>query len=203
MRLSSRISACAALFCAALIVAPEPSFSAGSCDGIPPCVAPAGGSASSNTETVGFLGLQWNFGSNAPELILGLRHTNTQADDRVYGGKVDLAFPLGKDLFTPTVRVLGLAGNVDFQGELGMGIDTRSMSPLLAIGLQVPYANLGANYVFGDGFRPYVGFNSLERPSSRAGTGLSCPPNYVLIDAPANATPQQIANGKTCRDNSP
>jgi hypothetical protein len=124
-------------------------------------------------ETRLFVGLHWNFGDSRPELILGVRRTETTSDDQVFGGKVDIAIPLTNDLAAvkPVVRAMSVIGNREVQGEFGGGIRTMDWAPLLAAGMQGPYSNAGANYIFGDGLKPYIGVDTLARPrASRSPT---------------------------------
>ncbi|MDO8352813.1 MAG: hypothetical protein Q7T14_05075, partial [Aestuariivirga sp.] len=60
---------------------------------------------SGKSETVFSLGIQFDFGDMQPEIVGAVRHTKTDDDNDVYGGKLDVAVPLlGDDNFMPTVR---------------------------------------------------------------------------------------------------
>lgn len=113
-----------------------------------------------------FAGLQWNFGASQPELMLGVRRTETRSNQQVVGGKVDIAIPLLMDFsqIRPLIRLVGLAGNRDIQAEFGFGLQTINWRPVLSTGVQVPYANGGLNYIFGQGLNPFLGLNTLNRP---------------------------------------
>ncbi len=128
-------------------------------------------------ETRFMVGLHWNFGDVRPELVLGVRRTETLSDDQVFGGKLDVAIPLTTDIATlkPVVRLLGVVGNRDVQGEAGGGIRLLDWQPLIAAGIQAPYSTAGANYFFTDGLKPYLGINSLVQPKA---------PNRPLAPAP-------------------
>ncbi len=126
--------------------------------------APLPPPSSTQTETRVFVGLQWNFGNDRPEIMLGVRHTETDSDDSVIGGKFDIALPFDLANFRPTIRLLALAGNRDLQGEAGLGIQTSDWKPLIAVGAQLPFLDFGANYVFDEAFKPYIGLDSLKKP---------------------------------------
>ena len=120
-------------------------------------------------------GLQWNFGDSTPEFVVGVRHTRTNTSDNVVGIKGDVAVPLdNKRWKQPVVRVMGVAGNRDVQGELGLGVQVNTWKPVVGAGVQGPFVNGGANYIFGDGLKPYIGVNSLKKPKKRK----------VVADAP-------------------
>jgi hypothetical protein len=129
---------------------------------------PPTSSFGSRTETLFSIGIQYDFGDQEAQVVGAVRHTKTNASNNVIGGKFDVALPIfGEKKFQPTFRVLGLAGSTHVQGELGVGFEMGSNSPLIGAGLQVPYANGGINYVFVDGFEPYLGVNSIGKAKSR------------------------------------
>jgi hypothetical protein len=163
------------------------------------CVRPSTGDEH-RMETQAFAGLQWNFGDSTPELVIGVRRTQTDNDDEVIGGKIDLTLKLNEKILSqPMLRFVGLAGNRDVQGELAIGVKGFALKPVVGAGVQAPFANAGVNYVFGEGFQIYAGFNSLKKPEKpKSGGTMSCPADYILIDAPMGAAPSDIANGKTC-----
>jgi hypothetical protein len=131
---------------------------------------------SSKSETVFSLGIQFDFGDMQPEIVGAVRHTKTDDDNDVYGGKLDVAVPLlGDDHFMPTVRALGLAGSRDFQGEAGLGFDFASEQALVGAGVQVPYVNGGLNLQFDGEFHPYIGVNTYEGAPSRRAVPLPPP----------------------------
>jgi hypothetical protein len=122
--------------------------------------------SSTRTDTRVFVGLQWNFGNSRPEIMLGAQHTETDSDNQVVGGKFDVALPFDLHDIKPTVRLLALAGNREVQGELGLGIQTFDWKSLIAVGAQLPFVDFGANYVFDEAFKPYIGLNSLKKPDA-------------------------------------
>ena len=125
-------------------------------------------SYSDRSETVFSIGIQLDFGDMQPEIVGAVRHTNTDEDNDVVGGKLDVAVPiLGEDNFMPTVRVLGLAGSRDVQGEAGLGFDFASQQALVGAGLQIPYVNGGVNFQFDGEWHPYLGVNTYDGAPSR------------------------------------
>src|SRR4051794_17711585 len=85
-------------------------------------IALAGNSAytlSSRYQTVFSLGIRFDFNDMRPQLVAGVRRTETTGHNGVFGGKLDIAFPLSMDMaFDPSIRLLGVAGGRDVQGEL-------------------------------------------------------------------------------------
>jgi hypothetical protein len=131
----------------------------------------------SRTQTLFSIGIQYDFGDQEAQLVGAIRHTKTNASNNVTGGKFDIALPIfGEKKFQPTIRVLGLAGSRTVQGELGVGFEMGSNSALIGAGVQVPYANGGVNYVFVDGFEPYLGINSIGKAKSHSSTTVVVPP---------------------------
>ncbi len=132
-------------------------------------------------DTEFFGGLQLNFGDRTPQLVLGVRRTRTDQDDDVFGGKAEFDFKLNESFFSSTTfRVLGLVGDRDVQGEFGGGVSGLDLKPLLAGGVQGPYVEGGANYIFGAGLQGYLGANTLGRPSAPRSAKFTCPAGYYL-----------------------
>ncbi len=117
-------------------------------------------------ETVVFGGIQWNFGSSKPELVLGARSTQSNSTSHVTGVKFEMAIPMDSIRWKmPTFRAMGLAGSCDVQGEAGLGWNFATNHPLFALGVQAPYSTLGVNYSIPNSFAPYLGVNSLRKPA--------------------------------------
>ncbi len=155
------------------------------------------------------IGVQWNFGTERPELVAAVRRTETTAHSQVYGGQADATMPLSLEqpLQWPTLRILTLAGNRAVQGQLGLGVVTGSWAPLAAAGLQLPYTTGGVNYVLGSGFQPYFGVNAFARavpPRHVGGPGsssISCPAGSTLTNVAevfGFVAVSAQANGQTC-----
>ena len=122
------------------------------------------------------VGLQWNFGASQPELTLAARWTRTQTDSNVVGVKFDVALPVLNG-WRPTLRLMGLAGDRDIQGEFGFGYRFATSKVLLGLGAQAPYVNGGMNYEFGDSVAAYGGVNTFGRlVAPRQTTTVGSPP---------------------------
>jgi hypothetical protein len=120
----------------------------------------------SASETFVFFGLQWNFGSSTPEMVLGARYTESNSDDDVFGAKFDVSFPFDPIKWKqPAVRLMGIGGNCHVQGELGLGLSFADMKPFVAAGAQAPYVNGGVNLGLETLIQPYLGLNSLAAPN--------------------------------------
>lgn len=117
---------------------------------------------SKNNDTAFSVGVQYDFGDMQPELVGSVRHTVTDTENDVTGGKVDLSIPLTGDNHMPTMRAMGVAGSTDVQGEFGLGYDFGSAQALVAGGAQGPYVNGGINYQLDGKFAPYIGVNTLK-----------------------------------------
>lgn len=114
-------------------------------------------------------GVQWNFGTSTPELVVGVRRIETRQNDTTIGGKFDIAIPLNSDAFkAPIVRLMAVGGNRDVQGEFGFGLKLMEWKAVVGAGVQAPYTNGGVNYIFNDGLNPYLGFNTLKKPTAPA-----------------------------------
>lgn len=172
------------------------------------CIAPIEGigSVSNVWATKFYAGMQWNFGDSRPELVVGVRRSETHASSRVTGGKADLAVPLTTKVaeIKPVLRVMGLYGNRDVQAEFGLGVRAIDWQPLVGAGIQVPYANVGFNYVYRDGFKAYAGANTLTRAPAprRVGGSLTCSDSLYELRPVANVPyiveQSSIVNGYTC-----
>ena len=181
--------------------------------GGPYYATPQGGPSSlkSRVQTIFSLGVQWDFGDKKPQAVLGVRRSQTTTQSAVYGGKVDVAIPLSTDgLFNPTIRLLAVGGDRTIQGEAGVGATRNArgaISPLLALGAQVPFVNGGVNYGIGQGFAPYLGLNTVKRAAApeRSPPTLKCQPGYTLTNTPLS--PSSAAsfynNGFTCQSGLP
>lgn len=173
------------------------------------CSAPIAGPGSVRSvwATKFFAGLQWNFGDSRPELVLGVRRSETNTSNHVAGGKADLAVPLTTQFaeIKPVLRIMGLYGNRDVQAEFGFGMRAFDWKPLAGAGVQAPHANGGLNYVFADGFKAYAGANTLARAPAalRLRGPLSCPGGLSLTPVAGlglNVDPSAIVDGYTCTD---
>lgn len=176
IRLIATLATAAAMSLGAVAALPTMVQAAGPLPCNSGCYAPSiTGGGGSSSQTAAFVGLQWNFGSQSPEVTGGVRYLTSNEDGLVYGAQADAALPLMGDAFAPTIRLLGLAGNADIQVQAGVGYDFGSALPLLAVGAQTAYLSGGANIELGGAVNPYLGVSTLARPSLGSAGVLGCP----------------------------
>ncbi|MCC7463238.1 MAG: hypothetical protein IT480_12335 [Gammaproteobacteria bacterium] len=130
-----------------------------------------------------FVGINWNWGvRDGATVVVGYRWARVNGNGRVNGSLIDLTFPLsGADFGLGELHVKGLTGQRSAQVELGVGYGFQGDAFLLNGGARGPYVNLGTDYLFGKGWQPYVGIDTLghvKRPKEI--TTLSCPEGYTL-----------------------
>ena len=131
-----------------------------------------------------FAGINWQFGANSQaELVIGYRDVNVHSDGDVDGYGLDFTFPIKDGLKVGELRVKGIEGEDDWQGEFGLGWSFMHQGFLLTGGIQGNYVTAGTDYVFGTGWQPYVGVNTIggyDAPDYLTETTASCPSPYVL-----------------------
>jgi hypothetical protein len=148
---------------------------------LPPTIAADVTKQSRNDNKV-YAGINWNFGTRTgATAIVGYRAAKVRSNDRVRGVKVELGYVLsGAPTGLGELRIKGLAGSRTVQGELGIGYGFHGQAMLLTGGVQVPYANAGSDYLFGKGWQPYIGVNTLGK-AKRAAETRSCPAGYSFV----------------------
>lgn len=153
------------------------------------CAAPTGASGGSDRwDTTGFVGISFSIGDGFnPHLAVGLRHTNVNASNFVYGGEINASISLTKGMDDAQIRLLAIAGNanalgVGLLGNAGIGWDTQANSLLLNAGLQVPYARFFIDYTIEDkALRAFLEANSYGKIDAVQST-LTCGPGTILAD---------------------
>jgi hypothetical protein len=173
--------------CVALGAASIPAFA---CKGGPPPPPPTidiimvGEEETSEDEF--FVGINWQFGAaSQAELVVGWRDVDVEHTGDVSGFGVDMTFPLKDGFHVGELRLKGIEGDEDLQGEFGLGWSFFHKGFLLTGGGQGHYFTAGADYVFGTGFEPYVGVNTIgdyDPPSWEEVEVRSCPPPFELSD---------------------
>lgn len=123
-----------------------------------------------------FMGINWNFGAKAPELVLGVRTLHTGVNKHSSGVQLDVFLPFLGGISFDRIRLSYVGGKRSVLGQLGFGYSFSQQTPLVGVGVQVPYANFGLDYLFRGTALPYVGLNSLNRPKTPTGGGASTPP---------------------------
>jgi len=152
----------------------------------------AGNSGSAPTTTITkssrhdnkvFVGINWNFGvRTGATAVVGYRWAQVSTSDHVHGVLVDLTVPLtGAPVQLGEFHVKGLDGTRSVQGELGVGYGFQGEAFLVNGGVRVPYVNAGTDYLFGKGWQPYVGIDTLQRARPHTETTqTSCTPPAIL-----------------------
>ena len=147
---------------------------------VPPTV-PADVTKNSRNDNKIYAGINWNWGAReGATAVIGYRAAKVRSNDRVRGAKIEVSYVLsGAPMGLGEVRVKALAGKRSVQGELGAGFSFQGQAALLNAGVQGPYVNGGTDYLFGKGWMPYVGVNTLGRVKGATET-FSCPAGYDL-----------------------
>jgi hypothetical protein len=120
-----------------------------------------------------FMGINWNFGTKAPELVLGVRSLRTGVNKNSSGAQLDVFLPFLGGISFDRIRLSYVGGKRSVLGQLGFGYSFSQQTPLVGVGVQVPYANFGLDYLFRGTALPYVGLNSLNRPKTPTGGASS------------------------------
>ena len=138
-----------------------------------------------------FVGINWNFGvRTGATAVVGYRWAKVNSSDHVHGALADLTIVLsGAPVGVGEFHVKGLTGSRSVQGELGVGYGFQGEAFLVNGGVRVPYANVGTDYLFGKGWQPYVGVDTLKRVKAHEETSTtSCPSGFNLSKGACVAT---------------
>jgi hypothetical protein len=131
-----------------------------------------------------FVGINWQFGAaSQAELVIGYRDVDVETNGDVSGAGVDMTFPLKDGIHVGELRFKGIEGEDDLQGEFGLGWSFFHKGFLLTAAAQGPYVTLGADFVFGTGFEPYIGVNTIsdyDPPDFEIVEERSCPQPFTL-----------------------
>lgn len=140
-----------------------------------------------------FIGLEWTIGKSIlPEVQVGYRDVDVETDGDVSGGQVSLTFDIEQMSFSK-VRVEGVQGDEDIQGQLGVGYNFAQSGFLLTGGAQGNYVFAGLDYTFGSGFDFRGGVNTIsdyDVPSETV--TLSCESKGYTLDNDGVCQPPQI-----------
>ena len=97
-----------------------------------------------------FAGINWQFGAHSQaEIVIGYRDVNVHSDGDVDGAGIDFTFPIKDGLKFGEMRLKGINGQDDWQGEFGLGWSFLHQGFLLTGGAQGNFVTLGTDYVFG------------------------------------------------------
>jgi len=98
----------------------------------------------SNDDTRAYVGVQWFLNETSiakPNLVLGLRYTNTDSSNNVNGVDVTGTFSLEK-MAPNTIRAGYIGGECDVQGTVGIGYSLIEKAPLAYAGVVGPYSKI-------------------------------------------------------------
>lgn len=110
-----------------------------------------------------FVAINWTFGAGpsiGPEAAVGFRSTRVKPGS-VKGHGVEFSFPLSKGFQFGAVKLKAINGSRHLQGELGVGYSFLMGAPLITGGGFGSHTMFGTDYIFGNGFRPYLGIHTL------------------------------------------
>lgn len=129
----------------------------------------------SNSETRGFVGLNWSFGNGggAPEVVVGVARVTTESDGDANGAKLSVHLPVSGGLSFGKVKLTGMTGASDRMVEVGMGYGPNGV--LGTVGVALPYFSGGVDFGLDGGLGGYAGVNSLEEwtvPTTRRPIGI-------------------------------
>lgn len=132
------------------------------------------GGATSKTETRGYAGLKWSLdGGATPSLVLGAMHAKVSSGGNTEGANLALAINLAGGVKPASIKLGYLNGKEDFQGELGVGYNFLKATPLVGLGVNAPYANIGADWSYGGGIDPFAIIHThgrFSKPAAAANT---------------------------------
>jgi hypothetical protein len=132
-----------------------------------------------------FVGINWNWGvREGATAVVGYRWAKVKDNGRVNGALIDLTVALtGAPVGLGEFHVKAFQGSSSAQGELGLGYGFQGEAFLLNGGVRGPFVNLGTDYLFGKGWQPYVGIDTLGRTKGPDEvTTSTCPAGFVLTN---------------------
>lgn len=138
-----------------------------------------------------YAGINWQIGVKASfDAIFGFRTAHTSSSGNITGADLNIGIPINKEHFRDAkLKAEYLNGNTTGQANVGVGYIFGRDKFLGTIGYNLPYLKIGTDYVFKDGFEPYLQINTLDKykkPSSSPST-YSCPnPFYPIYYASIN-----------------
>ena len=138
-------------------------------------------------ETKGFVGLNLSFGAGGmtPEAVIGIAggETDTSNDFTGASGTVHFGLP---DFALRSVKITGLAGDPDTQGELGLGYSFAGRSVFGVLGVNTNYFRAGTDLGLDGALSPYFGVQSLDGFDERGTRMEEVPERIIPITSPEN-----------------
>jgi hypothetical protein len=164
-----------------------------------PTVVEAGASGKRRSNTF-FTGINWNYSSKTPELVLGFRSVQTGVGLTSSGVQLDVILGLAKGLNFDRVKLSYVGGQRSFLGEVGLGYSLAQQAYLVGGGLQAGHLSAGVDYLLGGAVMPYLGVNTLDRakaPNPSVGSA-SCSSGALTGSSGLTLDSAAIVNGQTC-----
>lgn len=125
-----------------------------------------------------FIGFNWTLGGSlTPELEFGFRDVDVQSDGDVSGAGISISFDLMNMAFDK-IKLKGIKGDQDLQGELGGGYSLLGGQWLGTVGAQGQNFNLGLDLMQQGGVQLNGGINSVDDYDAPAKKG-SCESPYT------------------------
>lgn len=153
----------------------------------PPTTAPTFTDTEVSDEEA-FIGINWTLGGSlTPELEFGFRDVDVQSDGDVSGAGLSISFDLVNMTFDK-IKLKGIKGDEDLQGELGGGYSLLGGHWLGTVGAQGQNFNLGLDLMQQGGIQLNGGFNTVDdydAPVKKA----SCPSSYTFNGTTCVASP--------------
>ena len=131
-----------------------------------------GGGTKTNTNA--YAGLNWSLGGGwTPSVVLGVFNTRVKADGDTEGANLAFHLNLAGGIKPGKIKLSYLNGKEDVQGELGIGYDFLKGAPLLGLGVNLPYATLGADGYLNGTINPFASLHSqgkFKKPTNNSQT---------------------------------
>lgn len=147
---------------------------------IPPIVTAAG--PNSQTTTRGYVGLNWTLGGGyTPAVVLGVTNAKVKSNGDTTGANLAFHLNVAGGAKPGMLKLSYLDGNNNVQGELGLGFNFLTGSPLMFLGARGPYVAVGVDAYMQAGFVPYLTLHSMDSYKKPAGgvSSVSCAAGYV------------------------
>ncbi|MGO9443787.1 MAG: hypothetical protein ACLPXB_03305 [Thiobacillaceae bacterium] len=120
--------------------------------------------SATKTETKAYAGLNWSLsGGITPSLVLGVAQASVKSDGDTQGGDLSLDISFLGGIKPGKLKLSYLNGKETVQGELGVGYNFLTAAPLLGLGFNAPYSNLGLDLYKGGSFDPYITIDTQSK----------------------------------------
>jgi len=111
---------------------------------------------------IAFASLNWYIGESLlPNILVGYRDTTTDIDNDVKGGSASVSYNLKENKFDQ-LKIVGITGNTDIVGEVGVGYSLYQKQFFGNLGVQGFYMNSGLDYSLDNKFGYYIGLTTVD-----------------------------------------